>query len=445
MNIITATYTEHEDGTALASYIAGRPEFTVLADLVNRRDLLPTLEKHHGRCDLLILHHDLPGQGDLLDTVAEIRRNYPTLRILYILPRQRGEELIINRLISERVYDFLVGEFSDIALLDAIRMPRQYKHVAHLVPADGQQSKPADTAEGVPPVQEMVVTKVLPNHRLVPFYSPSAAGVTTLAVNTAVALSGDSDLQVGLVDFNLSNPDILLYFDLFKPIATTKSGSPVYPGLEHLLPALEAGTLDVDELARHFLAVPGIPNLKVLPGLFDARLRSRFTTEHFAQILRAARQLFHITVVDTNSQFADDATYVAIREAGEVVLVATPSICSRFHLRRYLEIMDRLRLCRGTRIAVMNRMLAESEREADALKGTTGLDPVTQIPDTPGLPDLAVFKGKPLVLSSDNHAKGFRTGVHALAKAIYPMVSLPGAARETAPRASFLRRRSAVN
>jgi Flp pilus assembly CpaE family ATPase len=162
--------------------------------------------------------------------------------------------------------------------------------------------------------------------RIVAFWSPASAGATTLLLNTASAL-GARRMTVAAVDLNLTRPSLALYADLLP------HDHPQSACLSKLLPALDGGRLNYNELARHLL-----PSTRfvMLPGMFDVVGGSRLTEGHVQEILQVLAGRFDVVLADVTPHLDSAACLPVLAAADRICLVTGPDIGARVHTRRHV-------------------------------------------------------------------------------------------------------------
>lgn len=181
-------------------------------------------------------------------------------------------------------------------------------------------------------------------NKLLAFWSPSHAGATTLLLNTAAAL-GSRFGNVVAVDLNLPTPSLALYADLLP------HSDPQRTCLSRLMPAIDAGRVTPDLLARHLVQGPGFA---LLPGMLDVGLGSRFSEAHVRTLLTALASWFDLVLVDVTPALDSIACLPVLEMADRVGLVVGPEIASRFHTRRNLVVLRSTRLAQRLSL-VLNR------------------------------------------------------------------------------------------
>ncbi|HYG57551.1 MAG TPA: hypothetical protein VD902_05735 [Symbiobacteriaceae bacterium] len=238
--------------------------------------------------------------------------------------------------------------------------------------------------------------------RLIAFWSPSGAGATALALNTAAAL-GAHRAGVVLADLNLVAPSLALAADLLP------HDRPQSVCLSRLLPALEGGRLTTDELYRSLLQGNGYA---LLPGVLDVVAACRVSEGHVQRMLQLLGARYETVLADLTPALDSVACLPVLEMADVVCLVVGPDIGSRFHTRRYMLPVKAMGLDAKCR-AVLNRSAQVSGAQVSA-----DID----LPVAATVPDLKIMNGlmdagMVPYLSQAVHAsiRGFKSSIDQLA------------------------------
>lgn len=207
--------------------------------------------------------------------------------------------------------------------------------------------------------------------------SKPGVGASTVALNTAVALSRVPDTGVLLIDFDL-NSGILGFLLKLNPRYS------VIDAIDH------AGHLDQDIWAK--LVWP-MGTLDVLPtGRLDPGLR--VDVEKLQPLLAFARRFYKVICVD-HSGMMEKYSLELLRESGRIFLIATPEVPA-LHLGG-----EKLRFLRGLDLGnrveiVLNRAHARSLLSREQIEDMLGAAIRTSIPNDYAAVHQAIMAGKPL-------------------------------------------------
>jgi len=162
--------------------------------------------------------------------------------------------------------------------------------------------------------------------KVITFWSPVAGvGTTLTAINTASRLV-KKGLKVLLMDFDLPNPTIPLYFQ----------SQSMSHGIDTLLPHVASNQLSMDVLESSLLDFEG---LKVLRGSNSPEKSHFIQVEQLQYILEVAKQMFDYIIIDTKGFIDNAGSFVGITESNPCVVVMDKSVIS---LQKYRAIQPLL-------------------------------------------------------------------------------------------------------
>ena len=228
--------------------------------------------------------------------------------------------------------------------------------------ADDSLSSPIYPAEVVARVRGLLVRRLgkdvleaeLRTGRIIAFYGArGGVGTTTVAINTAVALSTRQGRHVVLVDGNLRLGDHRIFLDL----ATDRAGIFDLVASPEIDAELVRGALTRHDVGIEVLLAPLAPEDAdlITPDLVD---------ETFATL----RTMYDVVVVDLDRGFSE-ASMRILDLADTIFVVMTPDLVSLKNARLLVATMDRLGyesgkvhllLNRGTSVSGLDRGSVES-------------------------------------------------------------------------------------
>lgn len=108
-------------------------EFRFVGTSTYRESVIKNVEENAP--DILILREQLKGNGNISEIIYELRRNHPETRVIFMTTsREPGDEMLAM-LVNMQIFDILAEEkIQTIKLIELIKNPNQYHHVAHLQP-----------------------------------------------------------------------------------------------------------------------------------------------------------------------------------------------------------------------------------------------------------------------------------------------------------------------
>ena len=237
--------------------------------------------------------------------------------------------------------------------------------------------------------------------KIIMFYSPKGGtGVTTLAVNAAVALRNE-ETRVVIVDANLQFGDVAIFLN--------EQGKNTILDLAPRADELDPSIVD-EVMIKHALS-----GVQILASPSRPEHGEKVSPDQFTKLLRYLRQLYDYIIVDTSS-YLNDITLSVLDVAEIVVLVTAQDIPSIKNDRLFLDLLLTLNIPLEKVALVMNkydkRIAILPEKIGENLKqvviAVVPLDEKTVIP--------SVNRGVPFML--DNKTQPAARGIYALIEAL---------------------------
>jgi pilus assembly protein CpaE len=181
------------------------------------------------------------------------------------------------------------------------------------------------------------------------FYpAKGGVGTTTIAINTAIALSRELKRKTALIDANLQFGDLRVFLDLGLDSAS-------------IVNAVSEADLDIDLLRKLMVRhESGVDLLLAPPSPASADIvveRQRQTPAVLGNLLALARRAYDFTLVDM-SQNIDDFNLQLFDEADVIFVIMTADLSCLKNVRLVLETMDSLGYSKEKVQLVLNRSSA---------------------------------------------------------------------------------------
>ncbi|CCH76536.1 putative regulator [Nostocoides japonicum T1-X7] len=387
-------------------------ELTVVRRCVDLADLLSAAAAGAG--DLAVVSASLRSLGR--EAVAELRGH--GLRVLGVT--RLGDEAQ-ERLLRQLGIDAVVRSDAEPADIDEAVAAIPSIHDARAAGTDA----PGDDAPDRPLGEDLPLGDAEPTRcRLVAVWGPlGSPGRTTVAVNLAaeLAFSGHRTLLVDADTWGAS-------------IAQTLALVDEAPGLAAAARAADHGGLDRPTLAR--LAPEVRPDLRVLTGLPRADRWPELRVASVEEVLRLARTVADVVVVDTGFSLEDDeelsydtaaprrnaVTRLVLAEADELVVVGAGDPIG---LQRLVRAVQDLGVVPSPVPAVVvNKVRASAVGShpqraiAEALARFSGLEDLTFLPWAPEVCDAALLAGQ--TLAEHNARSDLRLAIATLSERFVP-------------------------
>jgi len=218
-------------------------------------------------------------------------------------------------------------------------------------------------------------------------HGKGGAGVTTLAVNSAVALAETKLYRVGLLDLNLEFGNAQMHFDM-KPAQT----------LAHLA-KLDPAQLDDETFSRLLTQdATGVQVVISSDAPENAELVTVPLVQHGIDRLRAATDY---VVLDTPATFSQQVL-AAIDASDAIVVVAEPHVTSLAAARGWFDVLGKLSYPKERCMFVINRT-TQAGLETDQVARMLDRRPDLVVPYT-AVFDEAADRGRPLVVLRPENA-----------------------------------------
>ena len=283
-----------------------------------------------------------------------------------IIMSVQGERDYLRRAMQAGAREYLVKPFSHDELVAAIRRVHQLeqKKGVTVMRGDGQQPQASRPAEVI-----------------VLFSGKGGVGKTLLATNLAVALSNETQSQVGLVDLDLQFGDIGVMLNLDHSRSITD--------------VVDAGEgLDADVLNE--ILAPGPAGVRVLLAPISPELADLVTGEHVRAVMNELRKTCDYVIVDTPCRL-EDFNLEVIEMAQRVIVLTTLTIPSIKDAKLSLKVLESLNIEPSSILLLVNRQDGHSDFNRDSIEQNLGHKVAAQLPYDARAVGESVTRGAPFV------------------------------------------------
>ena len=313
--------------------------------------------------DLIISDVVMPGM-DGYQFCQWLRRNPSTVHVPVIMLTSKGG-------VSAKVDGFKAGADDYLVKpVDPVELEVRIKVL--LARMKAVQSA---TGRGATPAQARIISV---------FSLRGGVGVTSVAVNLAVALAQMWQTEVPLVDLSLGSGHCALMLDL-KP--------------QHSLADLAARDPDViDNVLLEGVFVRHDSGVRVLPAPPSPELADVVTATLVDSVLTVLRPKFPYVVIDTPSGF-DEVTLTALDQSDVVVLLLSPEIASLKVTTAALDVFHTLEYPPQKLVVVLNWPFAQGGLPRKNVEAALRMPLEMVIPHERALFVEAINRGVPLIVS----------------------------------------------
>ncbi len=215
------------------------------------------------------------------------------------------------------------------------------------------------------------------------FSNKGGLGKTTIAVNTALALSEITDKPVALVDLNLQLGDITTFLD-------------VIPKQTIVDIAKNIGRVDATYLETSLANFRyDQSNLYILADPLHVEEAEEVTADQINTVLTVLKATFEYVVIDTTTSF-DSKTLTALDLADNILLVSMVNLPCIRSSQRVLTLFERLGYDKEKVKLIVNRYVPDEEITIDDVEQTLEHDVFWKIPNNYFSIMTAINRGVPI-------------------------------------------------
>ncbi len=321
------------------------------------KEALETLKTYHPA--LIILDVEMPGI-DGFEVTHRLRKEPETAFIPIIMLTSKGD--IEDKATGFRagIDDYLTKPFDPIELELRVKV-----QIAKAKAARPEMTEP----------QGLVISL---------FSLRGGAGVTSIAVNLAVALAQMRQVEVPLIDLALESGHDAMMLDL-KP--------------QHTLAELaqqELDDIDSEMLDGYLTTHPS--GVRVLPAPDSAALAGLVQPSLIQRVLTDLKDRYEYSVVDTPSSFTE-VTLTAFDLSDLIFLVVTPEVACLKATTNTLDILESLGYRDERLAAVVNYTCPRSSLSLQQIEDSLDVPIIAAIPYHSGLFVQAINQGTPFIVS----------------------------------------------
>ena len=361
----------------LLGWLSAEPTLEVVGS-VNDSDEAVSLSRRH-KPHVILMDMDMPGRGGI-DATEMISTLLPSTGVIMI--SEDGAPDSLRKAMIAGARQFVLRSTTKQELVRTIR--------------EVHQSTVARRVLGGPDV--VVATPPPPSNgsahgdsggprregKVIAVFSPKGGvGVTTVAVNVAVALRKEHNLRVTLVDGSLPFGDVAVFMDLAP---------------NHSVMDLVVSPEQIDdEYINSALSVHPRSGTKVLLAPPRPEMAEMVTADQLRRTLQLMRGANDFTIVDTWSCL-DERVLTMLEVADSILLCLTLDLTAIKSAKVFLEVSELLRFPPEKIVPILIRSTGTQGIEVRDVEMTLGRTVSAQIGADPKLTSRCINEGDPVVL-----------------------------------------------
>ncbi len=364
------------------------------------------------RPDIVLMDINMPGMDGIAASEI-ICQSDPFVQV--IMMSVQGESDYLRRSMLAGAREFLIKPFTSEELATSLRRVHQ------LSLARRAAAPPPGSAESAPPAVARSKPK---GAKVIAVYSPKGGvGVSTIAVNLAIAMKEETRQRVALFDASFQFGDVSVLLN----VATNRTIADVIGGKRE----------PDEDILTGFMAAHG-SGLKVLLAPPSPEMAELVTADQVRAILGIMNKMFDYVIVDTGK--ALNEPLLAILDAAErIVLVSTADLDSLKDVKLFFEVMDKLEYPPDKTAFILSKYdshatVSAREIEANIKQVVTGVvprdDKVAAWGLNRGIPFVLTHRSNPIGQAMFSLAKHLERQPEEAAEA---PAAAPAAAKRPAP------------
>ncbi|HNN12528.1 MAG TPA: response regulator [Anaerolineales bacterium] len=347
--------------------------------------------------DVVLMDINMP-DIDGITATEQIRQKSPHIQVVIL--SVQGDQNYMRRAMLAGARDFLTKPPMGDELISAIKRAGEMAHVER---DKGARQKVVTSSGGGGMMQGFAPVS---NGKIITVYSPKGGtGVTTIAVNLAIALNNE-DTRAVLVDANLQFGDVSVFVN--------EQGKNTILELAPRINELEPDVVE-EILVRHDAS-----GIRILGAPQRPEHAEKVSADQFAKVLQMLQRMYSYVVVDT-SPILTDVILSTIDVTDLILLVTTQEIPAIKNARLFLDLVHTMGINKERIVFAMNRydkrIGITPERVGENLKHEIA----ASVPLDEKVAITAVNRGIPFML--DNKAQPIGRGIFALAEAVRARLS----------------------
>jgi pilus assembly protein CpaE len=295
------------------------------------------------RPDIVLMDINMPGM-DGIGASELISTANPDVQV--IMMSVQGESDYLRRSMLAGAREFLIKPFSSEELATSIRR-------VHQLAATRRATAPA--APPPPEPGELSAHRPKPQGaKIIVVFSPKGGcGVSTIAVNLAVALREETKQRVALLDASFQFGDVGVMLNL-----------PTHRSMDDIVGAKHEPDEDIlnGVMATHSSGV------KVLLAPPRPEMAELITHDHVRSVLNVLQKLFDYVVIDT-AKSVNDLLLTMLDAAEQIILVSTAEISALKSAKLFFEVTDALQYPPSKTILLLNKYDGRSGINARDIEG----------------------------------------------------------------------------
>jgi pilus assembly protein CpaE len=361
--------------------LSSQKEF-VLVEIYTSKEMLAK-QLRASDPDIILVDSKLEGDSTI-DIIDDLALQFANASVVAIL--SENDPLIAQQVMLAGARAFLITPFSQINLMSTLRRVSELEGRRQLT----QTYIPSVTPETTRPLRSVTV------------YSPrGGAGVTTIAVNTAIALAAETGKKVLLFEGKV----FFGHMEVMLNLRVQNTLSDLIPHVTNMDESLVRDVVTPHPSGIHVLLAPS--NIQIAQGI---------RAEDIYNVYIGVSRLYDYVVVDAGGPL-NDISVTLMDAADRILLVATPDLATLHDTSRFLQLSRSLAYPADKILMVLNKAGVEGGVRLHDIELVLHNHVYHQIANDPANILRSINRGVPYLVTYPNRStsKSFEQLAHNLA------------------------------
>jgi pilus assembly protein CpaE len=336
----------------------------VLADILTSKEMLAK-QLHTTEPDIILVDSKLEGESTM-DIIDDLALQFPNSSVVAVLPT--NDPLVAQQVMLAGARAFLITPFSQINLVSTLRRVSELE-------GRRQQTKmyvPSTATEATRPLRSVTI------------YSPrGGTGVTSIAVNTAIALAEETGKKVLLFEGKV----FFGHMEVMLNLRVQNSISDLIPHATNLDEGLVRDVVTPHPSGIHVLLAPS--NVQIAQGI---------RAEDIYNIFMGVSRFYDYVVVDAGGPL-NEISVTLMDATDRILLVTTPDLASLHDTSRFIQLSRSLAYPMDKILMLLNKAGAEGGVKLHDIETVLHNQVYHQIPNDPANVLRSINRGVPYLIN----------------------------------------------
>jgi pilus assembly protein CpaE len=335
----------------------------ILVDNITSKEMLAK-QIRAAEPDIILVDSQLNNEPTM-DIIDDLALQFPNSAVIAILPT--NDPLVAQQVMLAGARAFLITPFSQINLVSTLRRVSELE--------GRRQQKQTYIPSAVPEATR-------PLHSLTVYSPRGGTGVTSIAVNTAIALAEETSKKVLLFEGKV----FFGHLEVMLNLRVQNTLSDLIPHATNMDEGLVRDVVSVHPSGIHVLMAPS--NVQIAQGI---------RPEDIYNVFIAVSRLYDYVVVDAGGPL-NEISVTLMDATDRILLVTTPDLASLHDTSRFLQLSRSLAYPADKILMILNKVGEEGGVKLSDIEAVLHTQVYHQIPNDPARVLRSINRGIPFLV-----------------------------------------------